>query len=83
MGSECQHSHPYSAALQIFAQPIVAVTWDNGISHLSSVTECRSSTKGKDYATDEPVPSAALEMWLRQKRRDKDKSSQVEDCDDD
>jgi hypothetical protein len=32
-GLECQHSHPYSAALQIFAQPIVAVTWDNGISH--------------------------------------------------
>ena len=32
-GLECQHSHPYSAALQFFAQPIVAVTWDNGISH--------------------------------------------------
>jgi hypothetical protein len=32
-GLECQRSHPYSAALLFFAQPIVAVTWDNGISH--------------------------------------------------
>jgi uncharacterized protein (TIGR04141 family) len=35
-GSGCQQTHPYSAALQNSARPIVAVAWDNGISHVGA-----------------------------------------------